>query len=234
MRHDGSEMGALNGEEPPMAQRKLLSARSAPVSRGSAFAQDAAPSSTVEELLHQALVQGDQDAWAGIEQCLGKTVRRWLHNHPHKEVACCLESEEHYVALAFERLRQAAIQGQMTYETLAGVLVYLRASLNGAILETLRICRRPRPVSIPGSGGEDRPGRSVIWDRLQALLSNEGERRLAYLLYHCGLDPTEIVRCCPQEWSDVQEISRLRHRLLERLLNHANLLHSWLNDWEPL
>jgi hypothetical protein len=234
MRHDGSEMVALNGEEPPIAQRDLLSAQSAPVSRGSAFAQDALSSSTVEELLHLALVQGDQDAWAGIEQCLGKTVRRWLHSHPHKEVACCWESEEHYVARAFERLRQATIQGQMACDRLSGVLVYLRASLNGAILETLRVCRRPRSVSIPWSDGEDCPDRSVVWDQLQALLSNERERRLAYLLYHCGLEPSEIVRCCPQEWSDVQEIARLRHTILERLLNQANLLRSWLNDWEPL
>jgi len=214
MRHDGSEMVALNGEEPPIAQRNLLSARSAPVSRGSAFAQDALSSSTVEELLHQALVQGDQDAWAGIQQCLGKTVRRWLHSHPNKEVACCWESEEHYVALAFERLRQAAIQGQVACETLSGVLVYLRASLNGAILETLRVSARPRTVSSPWSDGEDRPDRSAVWDRLQALLPNRREQRLAYLLYHCGLEPAEIVRCCPQEWSDVHEVARLRRIIL--------------------
>jgi hypothetical protein len=220
MRHDGSEMVALNGEEPPMAQRNLLSAQSAPVSRGSAFAQDAAPSSTVEELVHQALVQGDQDAWAGIEQCLGKTVRRWLHNHPHKEVACCWESEEHYVALAFERLRQAAIEGQMACETLSGVLVYLRASLNGAILEALRVSRQPGAVSSPWLDGEDRPDRSAIWDRLQARLSNQRERRLAYLLYHCGLKPAEIVRGSPQEWSDVQEVARLRRSILERLMRN--------------
>ena len=65
---------------------------------------------------------------------------------------------------------------------------------------------------------EDGPDRSKVWDRLQALLSNERERRLAYLLYHRGLEPAEIVRCCPQEWSDVHEVARLRRIILEQLM----------------
>ena len=221
MRHDGSEMVALNGEEPPIAQRNLLSARSAPVSRGSAFAQDALSSSTVEELLHQALVQGDQDAWAGIQQCLGKTVRRWLHSHPNKEVACCWESEEHYVALAFEQLQQTVVQGQGACETLAEVLVYLRASLNGAILETLRVSSRPSAVSEHMLAERDLQGHPQsldIWGWFQARLSSEREGRLVYLLYHCGLEPAEIVRYCPQEWGNIQEVARLRRTIFMQLM----------------
>jgi len=113
------------------------------------------------------------------------------------------------------------------HKTLTEVSVYLRASLNGAILETLRTSSRPRAVSRPGTGEphvEDYLGSRETWDMLQTLMPGQRERRLAYLLYHCGLKPREIVRCCPQEWSDVQEISRLRHIILERLLRHANQL----------
>jgi hypothetical protein len=56
------------------------------------------------------------------------------------------------------------------------------------------------------------------------MLPGEREQRLAFLLFHCGLDPREIVRFCPQEWNSVQEIYRLRHNILERLLHHANQL----------
>src|SRR5258708_10243112 len=108
------------------------------------------------------------------------------------------------------------VQGQVACETLYPVVVYLRASLNGAILETLRISQRPGAVSSSWPDGEECPERSVVWGRLQARLSNERERRLAYLLYHCGLDPAEIVRSCPQEWSDVHEVARLRHSILVR------------------
>jgi hypothetical protein len=57
-----------------------------------------------------------------------------------------------------------------------------------------------------------------MWSQGQARLSSEYERGLAYLLYHCGLKPKEIVRYCPLEWSDVHEVTRLRRIILERLM----------------
>jgi hypothetical protein len=182
------------------------------------------------ELLRRASTHGDLQAWAAFQQSLEDTVLTWLHEHPVCEAACRLQSERHFVALAFERLRQAAVQGQVICETLSEVLMFLRASLNGAILETLRVSEHPGAVSSPQSDVEDRPNRSEIWDTLQARLSNQREQRLAHLLYHCGMEPAEIVHCCPQEWSDVQEIYRLRRTILERILNNANLLRSWLHD----
>ena len=90
-----------------------------------------------------------------------------------------MQSERYFVVLALEQLWQATFQGQVACETLSGVLVYLRASLNGAILETLRVSTRPRMVSIPWLDVADRPDRSEVWDRLRARLSNQRERRLA-------------------------------------------------------
>ncbi len=175
------------------------------------------------ELLRQASIHSDLHAWAVFQQSLEETVLTWLHEHPGSKAACRVQSERHFVALAFERLRQATIQGQVTCETLSKVLVFLRASLNGAILETLRDSKRPGAVSSPWPDGEDRLDRGELWDRLQARLSNRREQRLAYLLYHCGLEPAEIVRCCPQEWSDVHEVARLRRIILERLMKRSEL-----------
>jgi hypothetical protein len=183
------------------------------------------------ELLHRVKTHDDLQAWTAFQQSLEETVLTWLHAHPGREAACRLQSERHFVALAFERLRQAVVQRQVVCETFSGVLVYLRASLNGAILETLRTSRQPGAVSRPWPDGEDCPDRSEVWNQLQARLSSEGERRLAYLLYHCGLKPREIVRFCPREWNDVQEIYRLRRNILERLLRDANQLRWRLNPW---
>jgi hypothetical protein len=169
------------------------------------------------ELWRRAKTHSDLQAWAAFQQSLEEKVLTWLHKHPGSEAACRLQSERHFVALAFERLRQATVQGQVTCEMLSEVLVYLRASLNGAILETLRDSKRPGAVSSIWPDEEDRFDRNELWDRLQARLSNRREQRLAYLLYHCGLEPTEIVRCCPQEWSDVHEVARLRRIILARL-----------------
>lgn len=178
---------------------------------------------TRPELLRRVCSHGDLQAWAAFQQSLEETVLSWLHDHPGSEAACRLQSERHFVALAFEQLWQAVVQRQVACETLSGVLMYLRASLNGAILETLRVSARPRAVSIPWPDVEDCPDRSAVWDRLQVLLSNERERRLAYLLYHCGLEPTEIVRGFPLEWSDVHEVAHLRCIILARLMQRPEL-----------
>ena len=208
MKRDGKETVAINGEE--------------------SLTANALSNSAIEELLHQALAQGNQDAWAELQQCLGETVCRWLHTHPSKEVAWSFESAEHYVGLAFERFRQAAIEGQVAFETQASALVYLCASLNGTILDSLRAYARPRavPVPLPGVPSEpyfeDRTTSLELWEILQKVLPSEREQRLAYMLYHCGLGPREIVQLCPQEWSDVQEIYRLRRNILEQLLRHTD------------
>jgi hypothetical protein len=170
------------------------------------------------ELLRRAIMHCDKDAWAAFQKSLEETVLSWFQEHPGREAACRLKSEKHFVALAFERLRQATVPGQVACETLSGVLMFLRASLNGVILETLRVSKRTGAVSSLWPDVEGVSDNNRVWERLQALLSSEREQRLAYLLYYCGLEPAEIVRYCPQEWSDIHEVVRLRRSILERLM----------------
>jgi integrase len=180
------------------------------------------------ELLRRAIAHGDQEAWAVFQQCLEEIVLTWLHEHPNREAVCRGLGEKHLVAQAFERFRQAAVRRQMAFETLARVLVYLRASLQGAILDTLRTLFRPGAVSRPvpdqvgEPGVEDPIDSNEFWEALQTQLPSAREQRLVYLLYHCGLRPREILHCCPQEWSDVQEIYCLRRKIVGRLLHHAD------------
>ncbi len=83
------------------------------------------------ELLRRATVQDDQEAQASWQQCFAGIVRGWLHRHPSRKAAARLNSEEIYVALAFERFWQATVQQQVAFRTFAGALAYLRAGLNG-------------------------------------------------------------------------------------------------------
>ena len=116
----------------------------------------------------------------------------------------------------------------MEFHTLAAALQYLRASLNGTVLDTLRAYVRPRETSLPEPGEpgepyvEDSFESSEVWEILQTLLPDRREKRLAYLLFHCGLKPREIVRFCPQEWSDVHEIYHVRGNMMQRLLSNAD------------
>ena len=177
------------------------------------------------ELLHRAIIHNDQDARAWVQYCFGGLVRGWLYRHLQREMACRLESEEYYVAQTFEHFWQAtALNQRVEFSTLDGALQCLRASLHGAVLDRLRVSRRPGAVSNSWSDGEVRPERGVVWARLQAYLTNQRELRLAYLLYHCGLSPAEVVRASQREWSDVHEVACLRRSILVRLMQSPVLI----------
>jgi hypothetical protein len=183
------------------------------------------------ELLRRATVQQDAHAWECLQRQLREIVLSWMRQHPDKEAACRLGSEEHYVNQAFERFWNATLRHQnLEFTTFAAALHYLRACLNGAILDSLRAYSLLREVPLPEPGF---PGELVLkdgmdngarWENLQEMLPDLRERRVAYLLFHCGLSPREIVRFCPQDFNDIDEISRLRLSLLERLLHHADHL----------
>lgn len=101
-------------------------------------------------------------------------------------------------------------------------------------LDALRADSRSKVSSLPEPGEpgvEDQTNSLEVRELVQRLLLSRRERRLAFLLYHCGLKPKEIVQFCPQEWSDVQEIYRLRHSVVERLLHNADYLR-WQLDHE--
>lgn len=188
------------------------------------------------ELLHRALRQSDQEAWTWVQHCFEGMVYDWVRCHPQRAVACRLESEEYFVAQAFERFWQAtAFNQQLTFRALAAALHYLRTSVHGAILDTLRMYARPGEVSLPESGApgepsiEDMACGSELWDILQGLFPNPREQRLAYLLFQCGLKPREIVHVCSPEWSSVQEIYALRRIIMERVLRNVDFLRGCLS-----
>jgi hypothetical protein len=183
------------------------------------------------ELFHRALMQSDQEAWTWVQHCFEGLVRGWVRCHPQRAVACRRMGEEHYVAQAFERFWQAtAFNQQVKFRTLAAALQYPRASAHGAILDTLRTYARPQEVPLPGPRAPGEPSMedvacgSEFWDILKSLLSNQREQRLAYLLFHCGLGPREIVQFYSPEWSSVQEIYALRRTIMERVLRHVDFL----------
>jgi hypothetical protein len=80
----------------------------------------------------------------------------------------------------------------------------------------------PEPGEVGEPSVEDQTDSQEIWKILHTILPSDREKRLAYLLYHCSLKPREIVRFCPQEWNDVQDIYRLRDNIMERLLCNSD------------
>jgi len=200
------------------------------------------------ELFRRALVQHDPLAWEAVQHCFNETMLHWIRAHPYRMSACLFtvkatgghpyrmsacrfDSEENYVVQAWTRLWMASIgQRGLAFGTLTAVLRYLRASLNGAILDTLQAYARPKeiPLSAPGDPeelfAEDLDEGREIWESIRSLLPDEREQRLAYLLFHCGLKPREIVCLRPQEFHNVQDIYRLRCNITEQLLRNVDRL----------
>jgi hypothetical protein len=181
------------------------------------------------ELLRRATAQRDGAARRVMLHHLGQVVRAWIGCHPSRDIAFQLESETYYVAQTCERFWQAIIQQELAINRLSGIpeaLRYVRACLNGVILDTLRGANAySTGISLPGptgSGelvGKGQEDSRAVWESICEMLPNEREQRVAYLLFQCGLRPGDIVRLFAQEFSDLQEISRVRHTVIKRLLS---------------
>ena len=180
------------------------------------------------DMFRRALTQCDRHAQEYIQCHFSSVVLDWLRCHSSGALACRLHSEEHYVNQAFTYFWQMSLQCQeLEVCSVACALLYLRASLNGAILDALRNSQRPQvslvleTASTGDSFVDSHSSSQEVWEIVQGKLSDVREQRLAYLLFHCGLKPGEIIRSCPQEFSDMREISLLRLNIMNRLCNSA-------------
>jgi len=190
------------------------------------------------ELFHRALIIRGDDDWLRLVERFQGLVLAWVRTHSRRELAYRYHNPDYYVALAFERFWQATSRNQaLTFTSLEAALSYLKASLNGAILDTLRTYARPEtPLPEPGQAhdgelaSEDDYWGFEWWDVIKNLIPSTREQRVAYLLFHCGLKPREIVQFCPEEFSDVREIHRLRRNLVERLLRHTDTIRWRLSE----
>lgn len=180
------------------------------------------------EMFRRAMLQHDNNAWTFVVEHFQDFLLRAFRRHPKRAAATLLDSPENYVAKAFERFWLAAAHNQqLEFASLGAALCYLRGCLNGAILDVLRAHSRSKEVALPEPGflGEPIVGNeddsSGLWKVVQSMLPKERERRVAYLLFHCNLKPRDIVHHCPHEFSNVQEIYRLRRSIIERLLRDS-------------
>lgn len=176
------------------------------------------------EIFRRALLLHEHAAWELMQQRFSPTVSSWVRRHPSREAAYRHESEENYVSLTFARFYVASVNNsQLAFNSLAAALRFLHACLNSAILDTLRTYSRPNIVPLPDPGFPEEPALEdtddgqELWNVIRDMLPEAREQRLAYLLYHCGLKPREILQRCPHEFSDVQEIYRLTRNIMERL-----------------
>lgn len=187
------------------------------------------------ELFYRALLQHDSLAWEAVQRCFHETMCRWVLHHPLWSIACGYDSEENYIAQGFTRFWQATVSKQDgMFQSLGGAMKYLRACLHASIVDTLRTYSRARVVGLPAPGEAGEPSCeddydcSELWQVISHLIPQQRERRVAYLLYQCGLKPRAIVEFCYEEFNDVREIYHMRRNIIERLRRNADYLRNRL------
>ena len=171
------------------------------------------------EMFHAALSNNDLQAKEQFQHQLNGTMLRWIRLHPMREIVCQREKEEDYVARAFACFWQIMAQRDaIKCNALATVLQYLQASVNGVMLDATRASMRlgVSLATLHDSGDE-------VWKNVQNLLSDKRQERIAYLLFHCGLKPKEIIQSYPEEFGDVLEIASIRLAIFNKEMGQNEL-----------
>jgi hypothetical protein len=179
------------------------------------------------DMFRRAVFEQDSEARQWVKRTYRNVVAAWLHAHAHRELACQFNTEDFYITQAFEQLWcLATAQPDLTFDTLSEALQCLQASLNSVLVNALRV--GGRSMTSPSTG--EKVGGRTLWETLCIVLQDVREQRLAYLLYNCGFEPREILEKCPKEFSDFQEIVRLRRKVLLQLMREPKALSPWLEN----
>jgi DNA-directed RNA polymerase specialized sigma24 family protein len=184
------------------------------------------------EIFRRAMVQNDERAWDIVYALFQESVRQWFRGDASRTAALRHEDEQSYIDDTFKRFWQSMHAQKLEFPSLASVLRYLRLCLNSVIIDTLRAYARKEVLGLPEPGSpdelllEDSYHEDEWWSVVESILTDKYERRVIYLLYHCGLKPREIVIHCPGEFANEQEVYRFRRNGLDRLKrNQDKLLH---------
>lgn len=182
-------------------------------------------------MFNRAIEYNDPMGWQFLHDRFRKVMRSWLGQYFAQDRRYLLESEENCIDLAFERFWYAtSYKRHIHFETLAAALDYLRASLSSVVVDIIRAHKRNDLLSIQCSDkskrltAESDEEAYELWEEIKKVLPDEREQRAAALLFNCNLKPRQIVQLCSQEFSDVQELYRVRRKVFERFTNNADAL----------
>jgi hypothetical protein len=176
---------------------------------------DCVEDSSTLQMLSLARLHNNDQTWRVIEQCFASLALFCIRRHPRYEEACRVKTERRYLVLTLNRFRHGLIEQDVTFSSFAAVVRYLLVCVNSVLFDTLRSAVWLEKINqhelLISDNATNQQADAVL---LLQLLPNEREQRLAYLLFHCGLSPRDIVQTCPSEFADLEEIYQLRCALM--------------------
>lgn len=189
-------------------------------------------------VVHSAIAEQTDETWTLFHESYSPIIKHWLHNHRIRDLALRWDSEENYTAMTVSRFWLSVSDRHIEFTTLSAVLSYLHATLEAVLIDIIRFNLRvrsresqlPESDHLPESSTGDSRDSQHLCECVQALLVDEQQKRLAYLLYYCGLKPREIARLCAKEFDNVKDIYRLHNNIMERLRRNSARLRYLLDQ----
>ncbi len=176
------------------------------------------------ELFRRAIEEQNQDAWSAVYTQYRQLVAKWIGGH---------QSGDELIENAFEKL----------WRTLRGVHLSRRFKHVGSVLAYLRKCAFS--VRIDLKRREQREVKTVLYDTVVIQTDNvenvalanisrdalrdrvhhwladniqdKQEKLILSLTYEFDLSPSKIAKRFPGQFADVQEVRRVKERVLKRL-----------------
>ena len=189
------------------------------------------------ELFRRAIVQRDQRAWALTYAQYRPLATRWVERHP--AFSTCNEEVHYFVNRAFERFWRAVTPLKFgRFPQLRSVLHYLRMCVNSVVLDHARMpdhramgsLEEELTAATEGTSSVEaraldwmqrQEHRREFWERINAQLQDERERRVLYDSFFRDLKPRELCVKYQDLFSDVQEVYRVKRNILDRLRRDA-------------
>ena len=181
------------------------------------------------ELFCRALDEGDPQAWAAFQGRYSSLVTGWIRSQGPGLSQATVDDLAQETWLAFWRsLTRRSVRVRERFAHIGAALRYLKDCARIAVIEYLRWEQRQRrlldawaalPVpsveSLPGSMAR-REKLGAIQDWIHRTVTDPQEQLLLHLAFERGLKPQEIQRRFPDEFPTVQEVYRVRERILKR------------------
>ncbi len=191
------------------------------------------------EIFRRAIVERNEEAWDIIYHQYRPLLDSWFRRHPLGETFRTERDE--LVLRAFERFWQAVSPEKFSsFPGLAGILRYLQLCIHATLTDAMRYRQRNNLLMDDGeemlrqhvqNGGENtlealliQRERSVaIWQWVERHCNDQREIMLMYESLVLGFSPTEMCEHHPTLFSGVEEVYRLKAKVLKRLRRSADM-----------
>ena len=183
------------------------------------------------ELFRRAIIHRNQYAWELIYKQYQRLVMHWVERHAL--LAAADEEPDYFMNRAFEKMWRGLTPEKFEdFDDLKSLLRYLQMCTNSVIVDYMRrkeqatLAAQVEEQDVPGVGGgetaiEDRlftrERRTDFWHWLHQQLNDDQEYKVIHSSFVLDLKPREIAAQFPESFHDVQEVYRIKERVINRL-----------------